>query len=637
MANLKPVDFNPFESAPNESIPKLKQVDFNPFEKQPDPTQEVINEMGTGEKFLVGAGRGLTDIGQGVKQLALQAGNKIGLVNDQTVQDYQKQTDDELRLYNKLGDQSTAAKIGRITGNVAATAPVALIPGGAAPGILTRAASAATQGGVAAGLTYTPEGQSRTENVLEGAAIGGGVGGILAAGGKALNALRGAKSTERATELAKLSDEYNVPLTVGELRGDRLLKIEQQLENVPFIGIRGDREKQANALKVAAGNVVNKYAPQTDDEVGSIIQKSLQKELKARKDEAGKLYDEVGALSEGKGPIATNNVNATVNNLLQKELQLPESVRNKAFIDEISSFANLDNLDFNSARVLRSRLGSEIRKAKKGTISGSVSDEKVAALTKLKSALEADIEGFANAQGGDLLNTYKAANQNYIERVVPFKDPSVRKATSSDFDTDTIVKSFLKPDRQKLAGKLVNNLDQEGQTAVKYAVLKSAFDNATDGKTPFSPLKFANDLDRLGKANNVVFAPQEKTQLDGFIKLARAAERAGQYAATPMTGYTPGNILVNAAGVGGAAALGGPSGVAAATAITYGLSKLLTSKLGRTLLTKASGLNDDSPELLKLLKNISPKARDIIPRASVFAEQGNDKNKQEASPEGNTP
>jgi hypothetical protein len=144
---------------------------------------------------------------------------------------------------------------------------------------------------------------------------------------------------------------------------------------------------------------------------------------------------------------------------------------------------------------------------------------------------------------------------------------------------------------------------------VKYAVLQDAFDSAIEGganKTPFSPAKFAGRLEKLGSSKNVIFSASERAQLDGFVKLARAAERAGQYAENPPTGQRAVDLAITAA-VGGGAVME-PMTAFSAVAASATLSKLLTSDIGRNLLTRASSVPEKSQVWRRILYSELPRA-----------------------------
>ena len=73
---------NPFSKfTPEKENPFAKLSAREPIDYQ----QEMIEEMSVPERMLVGAGRGLSTTGQGLKQLALKAGESLGVVTPEEV------------------------------------------------------------------------------------------------------------------------------------------------------------------------------------------------------------------------------------------------------------------------------------------------------------------------------------------------------------------------------------------------------------------------------------------------------------------------------------------------------------------------------------------------------------------------
>ena len=82
----------------------------------------------------------------------------------------------------------------------------------------------------------------------------------------------------------------------------------------------------------------------------------------------------------------------------------------------------------------------------------------------LKSGLENDISNWGGqSQNAAVKGSFDTANSFYRSKVAPFKDALINKAAGKDFDTDLIFRTFVKPGRENLAGKLVSNLDADGQ------------------------------------------------------------------------------------------------------------------------------------------------------------------------------
>ncbi len=141
-----------------------------------NPQKNLADEYSTSERALIGAGRSFAKIGQGVKQLGLNVGESLGVVDESTVEDYRQQIKDEKRLYDEGVGSTTAGQVGEFAGDVAALAPAMLVPGGQAT-LLGRAGVAAGVGAAEASLqpVYTENyGIGKAEQVAMGATIGAG-------------------------------------------------------------------------------------------------------------------------------------------------------------------------------------------------------------------------------------------------------------------------------------------------------------------------------------------------------------------------------------------------------------------------------------------------------------------------------
>lgn len=544
-------------------------------------------ELGVTGRALVGMGRGFKDVGEGVAQAALEAGSHINLLEDliPKADQFTQNAQDERQLFtDNLGD-STAASAGRFAGNVL---PTLVVPGGVAGGALTRAGTAALSGAATGGLGFVPEGGSRLENAALGGLFGFGSSATMSGLGAGMNAL---KTTGRpASEIETLAQQFDVPVTAGEVRGSPSLQaLETQLERVPGVGIRGFRERQSEALKSAATKLKDQFSG--PDDVGTALQGSLTRTYQAAKNKASRLYDQVGKASQ----TAKTKVTPTGTRLLAKEIisdeKLIPALKDTGLVNELREFSKLKDMSFDQARKVRSRLLSTVRQAEKKAIQGGVSDEKVRAFNRLSQAFDDDINQFATREGGAIASTYNRANKFYRENVVPFKERQFRRVLSDDFDTDNILATFIKRDsvlrsRGNQAEKLVGKLDLEGRKAVKHAVLSEAFEKATNtaDNVPFSPAKFAQEIRKLSDANKVIFDSAEKSQLDGFVKLAEATKRAGQYAENPPTGLRAADLMTGTAvGAGAVASL---PATAAGLGGVKAVSLLLTTATGRKILER---------------------------------------------------
>lgn len=204
-----------------------------------DLEKQALPETNLPQRAVIGFGRGLLDVGQGAKQLGMQAGESAGLLDPGSTEAYTAGVNRDLAEYNKLSAAypwSTGG--GRVAGNIAA-APV--------PGIgqttATRLATAPIIGGLLGGSTYQedPTIANRSQSALFGA--GGALGGE-ALGAGISRAMSGGRATPMPVPLpemagnfagreagigralpppstaAAVTPEYGIPLTAGQQARD---------------------------------------------------------------------------------------------------------------------------------------------------------------------------------------------------------------------------------------------------------------------------------------------------------------------------------------------------------------------------------------------------------------------------------
>jgi hypothetical protein len=253
--------------------PPAKPQQYNPTEG-----------MSTGQRLAAGAGKALVDLGRGVKQVATQAGNKVGLVSDQTAADVQTQID-EARALDAPLMATTAGAVGNIAGNVAAFVPTALVPGA------NTYTGAALVGGALGALQPTAEGESRGLNTAVG--VGSGLAG-KAIGDKVAKVL-GDRLANRTAQLAtQQSQNATKDATVAAAREAGYVippsQANPSLANRALEGFSG-KIQTAQAASVKNQEVTNKLAKKA---LGLAEDAPLTKEtLRGVRAQAGKAYDAV--------------------------------------------------------------------------------------------------------------------------------------------------------------------------------------------------------------------------------------------------------------------------------------------------------------------------------------------------------
>lgn len=182
----------------NDILPRMKKAPAGP-----DAFDQSLVEKPTKLERL---GRGFADITEGVTQ-----GLKT-LRDDPDTDAYTKARTEEIAAYERGRGPDAGMDLMRLGGNVAATAPAMLIPGGAATALGTRIAAGAAQGAAASASMFTPEGQSKLEQTLIGAGFGAAVPAVLTGGRKAIQALAARLPSTGTISLPAIEAEISLQL-----------------------------------------------------------------------------------------------------------------------------------------------------------------------------------------------------------------------------------------------------------------------------------------------------------------------------------------------------------------------------------------------------------------------------------------
>lgn len=511
--------------------------------------------------------------------------------------------------------------------------------------MLQAAGQGAKIGGIA-GLTQPVDptkgnyAQQVATNTLAGAAGGGIVGGgtplvsraLAPVAAKVENILQG-RLTPKATEMQALSDQFKVPLSVGDITQNAgTQKVETQVGQLPFSGMNTFRKGQMDAASEAAQALGAKLQAQMDamsykglpqvqqaaksgnkaaqillnelqnagDDWNKVVQASGNLRAFRSKMVAGQLYDKVAQLADAKGNVPLPGLNQAIEQAIQRNnaSALPdqslgtmlETLKERLYPARAANGQmqpTVADTSFTGLQRLRSDIGDMVRDATSGGNS-LVGQKGAGILQGLKSALESDMETFAT-KGGDpqLANAWKRADTFYRTQVVPYKTKALAKALG-EADADTVFGTFIKNSTTPMQAEgFYKALDPKGQAAVRAGFVSNALDTATDSQLgTFSPVKFANDLKAKQDSTGVFFKGADKMELDGLTKLLSHLNNASKFSANPPTGVQAVPFIV--AGMEGGLAMHNPGaavGVASLAPIAKGL---LTSPLGKRLLLAAS-------------------------------------------------
>lgn len=615
------------------------------------------------KSYGMSAATGIGNVGAGLLQPIAIAGDTINKgINSALGTNLSTGAEAQVRADNKelnaisdryrLAANRTGIDIPKFGGEVAATLP-AFMTGSGGGTMTARAVDQGVRGAAVGGLQLTEEGADPNQRLynMAGGAVGGAAGqagGEVVAGAagkgiaKVTNAAKGRLST-KAKEIDDLGTEYGVRTSVGDIKGGGIVKnTETHLERVPVVGISKFRTGQHTEAQTAATGVVNRLKTVADDadfkaipkieaaaqkgdknaqrvlgivndagdDSGKLLQASLEVQAWRKSAIATKLYDKVEkeVVKAGNDIVQPTKTRAAIVDELEKQA---ESISpNKIIVRELNDMLErIDSPDvaktFRNMRELRSKQGSLAADYGKG--SGEGYGEASTLFGRLRTATEDDISAFATNSGSPGIKTaYKKADR-YYAGMMRGKEKAFTNAADST-RPDEIYGKFIKAGKGDGAENFYNALDPKGQAVLRLQMAETAMDKATHESTGnFSPAKFAGEFERLSEPYGRIFKGDDKRQMDGFAKLMRHVERAGQFKENPPTGVR----LTDVAMVGGAIA--SPQGAVTAGGLALMARTLLTTKAGKNLLLAADKLPSNQQAALD---NILKSATKITAAAS---------------------
>ena len=603
--------------------------------------QEQLKKQGPTQFWESGL-LGLADIGVPVVQAAEYAAdgirggiNKVFGTNLETDQ-YEKIT----KNYKNINDNHNTvrkankqgADVTRMGANMLLTAPIAGVGGTLKAGVpLVSKAGAEFLGknaalGALVGATGVHENNTERLKSMRNGAIGGAVGGAVGKKlgdgvAKVIN-IKNNRMKEGVHEVADLAKKHGVRTTAGDLsRNPIIQKTEVAMEQVPFVGTSGVRKAQHDQVKVAAEKVIDQLKTKLDDvdfksidkiqaaasagdknairimgivngagdDTGKILQAAAEVKNWRGQRVASQMYEQVGRLA-GSGTVAPNKTVQAIDNVIAADSKVTP---NKELLGEINSIRKnlLDpniNTNFKEMRAAQSRLGELVDEwGRQG--------KSTSGLTQIRTAIDDDILDFAQSSGNTkLLSELKRANALYGQ-LQGGKDKAFASSLRSD-KPDEIFNQFMKVGKGDKAANFYKNLDPKGQAALRYQMAQNALDKAWNlNKEVFSPARFAQEFESMSAPYSNVFRGVDKAQMDGFVKLMRHVERAGQYMENPPTGNRAIGVLMGGAAVVNPAIalkIGGFSATAKA---------LFTTEAGKRILLAARDVPPNSPQMANLL------------------------------------
>jgi hypothetical protein len=430
-------------------------------------------------------------------------------------------------------------------------------------------------------------------------------------------------------------------------------RAEVALEQVPFVGSAGARRRQQEAVTRAANTEAtfrrdqmlhtpwrglgevqqaaqqgNRQAQQVLDDMHRagedwprIVQASGNLRAYRARQVANRLYARAGDLAQGLGYIEPARSTQVLDTVLQEldNAVVPDPGTRNLF-EQMRQRLLAQPRTYQQMRQFDSDVGDMVRDYYQGK-NAVVGAKGVGSVARLRTAIREDMDTFAQQSGvPELQEAVRRANRFYQRTVIPYEDRALAQALQSE-TPDEIYRAFIQRDHRDRAQNFYTALDQRGRAAVQYGMVTEAMEKAIQPTTGlFSPAKFAGELERIRAARGVFFRGQDAWQLDGLMRVMRAAERAGQFVENPPTGQ---RLIPWLVAGGAASGVVGPGSLAVSAATARGLSWLLTSPTGSRLLLRAHRIGEDTVAMQNVLRQIGTQgARVLATEATEGVQEG---------------
>lgn len=446
------------------------------------------------EALAVGVGRGFNDVGQGLKQLALQSmaqpgstaplglqtigalmGEKAAQVNPMAARaqewaqsklsEQQRQQSGQLEEYKKLSDaQPWAAGVGRVAGNIAAMP----IPAAQAETLAGKAVAGATVGGLTGAAQFVPEGGSRAVNAAVGASLGAVLPGLL----------------------------KGVSLTYGGVKtlAGRLKDLVPGMTNPARERLAAQliRESAANSDNLAMAGKQPQFIPGTQQTLAEATNDAgiagLQRTLASMDP---RFNNELTNLAQANNTARVEAIRAGFGGADEASAQAIEAARNQATAPLLAAARKVKGVDIEPAvkladRIIKSREGNK-------TVVGVLSEVR-------------DLLKSPNMDQVQVLHNVRQEIGNILSGLSPSKEAGKAATRELLAIREALDKQIAKasPEFQKFLKQYAQMSKEAGRVRMGDELLGKSFAARDAAGNPIlSPAQFAraaNDLDRVAKA-----------------------------------------------------------------------------------------------------------------------------------------
>ncbi len=293
----------------------------------------------------------------------------------------------------------------------------------------------------------------------------------------------------------------------------------------------------------------------TYEELGISLQKAIADKSKIMMTKGSELFNRVGELVPQGAIVETPILKSKASDLLAEQMKLPQSQRNSGIINllqdlktgqinkptsEVSTLIDpismkpypatnvtqtVKGYDWGTAQAIRSDLGSKIAEqdaAFKMQQPGMkfLSNNEGGIYKQLRSALNNDMESFANKSGGDIKDAFDVANSFYKEGKQLFNKTDMFRVLKSN--PERVVDMIIRPGGISEIKMIKDAVGESGFQPLKNKFQEQLIANSNDANGVFSGDKLLKNLASYG--DETLLQVFKKPELDALRNIATGAK-----------------------------------------------------------------------------------------------------------------
>lgn len=298
--------------------------------------------------------------------------------------------------------------------------------------------------------------------------------------------------------------------------------MQSQGELVAGFQRKGQQEQRVRAIE----NIANKYDVIEGAGFESKIVDSLKKSVSQSKEAIGKLYDESTSKLDALGDVPLTKTKKFAQDVIDRE-SAKGSLSNQAVIDDMQSLIDApDNLSFEMIKEIRSGVGANLEKVKRGAPVQGNSDTGL--LKRTYSQLSNDMTAFADGADPALSNKWKRANEVVSDFALGTGKRGAKAIIRDGAATPEVVDTLLFSNKNSDLEFLASNLTQTGKKAAKQRILQRVMDKSSIDGDDINPNKFLTQINKNRNQIGKMFEPDERKAIfalrDQLSKTTRAQD-----------------------------------------------------------------------------------------------------------------